>query len=209
MCTQEGIWVAFSRILYQRQFHRPFNSQKYPRPAKKDLGHCSWFKQQRVMLQGKHKVSYTEVFLAHKWSEEIFLAFLAKQYNKRLRALGKQCPLKLIRDCEIKDEGPKTPGVIKGAGTLFFQNSCMTANTPVGQCRQFMRACNLLIEFWVRKMEQHLIDAIYYNIWMFICQHQTENNTEKSKLLNSNRLKNSLLHFISYLWCLRVKQWEA
>lgn len=71
----------------------------------------------------------------------------------------------------------------------------MTANTPVGQCRQFMRACNLLIEFWVRKMEQHLIDAIYYNIWMFICQHQTENNTEKSKLLNSNRLKNSLLHF--------------
>lgn len=60
------------------------------------------------------------MFLAHKWSEEIFLAFLVKQYNKRLGALGKQCPLKLIRDCEIKDEGPKMPGVIKGAATLFF-----------------------------------------------------------------------------------------
>lgn len=40
---------------------------------------------------------------------------------------------------------------------------------------------------------------------MFICQHQTENNTEKSKLL----LETPSSTFISYLWCLRVKQWEA
>lgn len=56
-----------------------------------------------------NKVSYTEVFLAHKWSEEIFLASLVKQYNKRLHALGKHCPLKLIRHGEIKDEGQKCP----------------------------------------------------------------------------------------------------
>lgn len=63
----------------------------------------------------------------------------------------------------------------------------MTTNTPVGQCRQFMRACNLLIEFWVRKMKQRLIYAIYYTCNMChgcLFVNVKQRNTEQSKMLN-------------------------